>query len=492
MKRKLLLVSMLLLLMSARAQQSIYTLYQYTPMQINPAFSVLDHAAGLSFFHENFSVAAGSAVNTNSVNADLPFIQKETGRKLLGLGLSFYNKDTRGSDLLKTYSAGISVATPVQLTANQSLNFGVSAHYFNRRTSMENLSTGSQWIAQEFRYDPNVGLGEAFSDQNISYFSMGTGLIWQLQKNGVTHSSISFAMYDVNRPNESFFEGDARLPVTYLAHAQTVLYENRRVVLSPSLFYSRVNTVDTYKAFWSTKILFQNSNPYDIIRSGNFDLIVGYGFNKAASLGLILNQPGFSAGFAVNFPVASESQYLDNATQMGVTISKSLWKPSPKKVIIKSAPPKRTFDFEQKTRPEEQQVATQSEIEKIKAQLEVLDDVRSLQFELSKDFHFEFGEAKLSADAAPFISELYALLKDNPDFELKIIGHTDDVGKKQANYDLSIKRAQVVADELIRKGIDPSQITVIGRGDTEPLADNLTAEGRAKNRRVTFQILVKR
>ncbi len=123
MKKELLIVSMLLLLLSASAQQSIYTLYQYTPMQINPAFSVLDHSAGLSFFHENFSVAAGSQVNTNSLNADYPFIQKETGRKLLGVGLSFFNKDTRGSDLLKTYSAGISVATPVQLTDQPIIEF---------------------------------------------------------------------------------------------------------------------------------------------------------------------------------------------------------------------------------------------------------------------------------------------------------------------------------------------------------------------------------
>ncbi len=355
---------------------------------------------------------------------------------------------------------------------------------------MENLSTGSQWIAEEFRYDPNAGLGEAFSEQNIAYLSMGTGLIWQLQKDGLTHSSVSFAMYDVNRPDESFFEGNAQLSITYLAHAQTVLYANRRVALSPSLFYSRINTVNTYKAFWSTKILFQNSNPYDVIQSGNFDLIVGYGFNKDASLALILNQPGFSAGFAVNFPVSGESQYLDNATQMGITISKSLWKPSPQKVIIESAPPRRTFDFEQKRETPQPQVAAQSEIEKIKAQLEVLDDVRSLQFELSKDFSFDFGKANLSEDSAPFIQELYELLSDNPDFKLKIIGHTDDVGKKQTNYELSVQRAQAVADELIAKGISSEQITVIGRGDTEPVAENQTEQGRAKNRRVTFQILV--
>ena len=70
-----------------------------------------------------------------------------------------------------------------------------------------------------------------------------------------------------------------------------------------------------------------------------------------------------------------------------------------------------------------------------------------------------------------------------------MIGHTDEIGLKANNMQLSIDRAQACADYMAAKGIDESRMTVIGRGELEPLESNKTDEGRSRNRRVEFNIL---
>jgi len=483
--RKLYLIGLLLMSTVGVAQRSVYTLRQYTPLLINPASPTLNYDAEVSMFHEEVGIATGEYLTTNSFNGDYVFVQKTTGRKWIGIGLNALERDAGKSDLLKRYEAGLTVATPVRLTVHQSLHFGMNATYVSTRTSMEHLSTGSQWIASEFRYDPSAGLGESFEVQNVTYTSLSTGLIWALEKDGQQHSSVGLAIWDVNRPNQSFFDSEARTPLTYQLHGQTKLYENHRVALSPAFYYLRSGSVNSYVAALSAKLLFQNENPYDLLRSGNVDLVARYGFNRDASVGVVLNQPGFSAGVAYNFPLGNENQYLRGGLQVGITLSRALWKPRPQKITIEAVPARRSFDFEtQKT------VVQQTEVDQIRSELEAVDQVKALQFELSKDFRFAFGKADLGTESEPFLDEVYQLLSENPNWQLQIIGHTDNVGSKHANYELSVARAQSVADYLIRKGFDAGQLVVTGRGDTEPVADNATPEGKARNRRVQFLINV--
>ncbi|WP_315281175.1 OmpA family protein [Fusobacterium hwasookii] len=112
----------------------------------------------------------------------------------------------------------------------------------------------------------------------------------------------------------------------------------------------------------------------------------------------------------------------------------------------------------------------------------VLDD-RSLNFDFDKSF------------VKPQYDEMLTNLKEfitKNDYEVTIVGHTDYIASNEYNMGLSKRRAEAVKAKLIELGLEPSRIVeTVARGEEEPVADNGTTEGRAKNRRVEFK-LVKR
>jgi len=86
------------------------------------------------------------------------------------------------------------------------------------------------------------------------------------------------------------------------------------------------------------------------------------------------------------------------------------------------------------------------------------------------------------------LNKLLEVLTENPSLKVEISGHTDNVGKTEDNLKLSTNRAQSIVDYLVSKGIDINRLSFKGYGATQPVADNNTEEGRAKNRRTTFTV----
>lgn len=106
---------------------------------------------------------------------------------------------------------------------------------------------------------------------------------------------------------------------------------------------------------------------------------------------------------------------------------------------------------------------------------------------------FATATAKLTGNSDEILSEVASVLKEHDEIlKLEIQGHTDDAGNKENNKKLSQNRADAVMKALATKGIAAARMSAKGYGQEKPLADNKTEEGRAKNRRVQFQILEKR
>jgi OOP family OmpA-OmpF porin len=124
-------------------------------------------------------------------------------------------------------------------------------------------------------------------------------------------------------------------------------------------------------------------------------------------------------------------------------------------------------------------------------QQEVAADASSLGDEINKTghvavygIHFDTGKASIQPDSETILSEIAKLLQQNADLKLRVDGHTDNQGNAAANQALSEKRAQAVVGWLTAHNVPAGRLTAKGLGQTQPVADNSSEVGRAKNRRV--------
>lgn len=102
---------------------------------------------------------------------------------------------------------------------------------------------------------------------------------------------------------------------------------------------------------------------------------------------------------------------------------------------------------------------------------------------------FEFNSDRIQKKSRTTLDAAAKVLTDFPDIKIEISGHTDNVGGREYNLELSRRRAESVRLYLLGKGIAPDRITTRGAGPDEPSADNATASGRAKNRRIEFKLI---
>lgn len=98
--------------------------------------------------------------------------------------------------------------------------------------------------------------------------------------------------------------------------------------------------------------------------------------------------------------------------------------------------------------------------------------------------NFETGKSEIKAESNIIVDQIYEMLRQNADLRISIEGHTDNVGSEQSNQTLSESRAKAVLNALIAKGVNASRLSSKGWGQSKPVADNNTEDGRAKNRRV--------
>lgn len=107
-----------------------------------------------------------------------------------------------------------------------------------------------------------------------------------------------------------------------------------------------------------------------------------------------------------------------------------------------------------------------------------------LKINIPSDVSFDTGSAEIKPQMRTVLDTFVASLRDDPRAQLTIVGHTDSTGSEAVNNPLSVQRAQSVRDYLAGHGVAPTRIQIDGRGEREPVADNSSDAGRAKNRRV--------
>lgn len=111
-----------------------------------------------------------------------------------------------------------------------------------------------------------------------------------------------------------------------------------------------------------------------------------------------------------------------------------------------------------------------------------------LKLDIPSDISFATGRSDINSSFAPILNQFATSLNQNPVTTVTIIGHTDSTGSDAINNPLSIDRANSTRNYLASRGVAANRIATDGRGSREPIADNNTNEGRAKNRRVEIYV----
>ncbi|AFL82166.1 outer membrane protein/peptidoglycan-associated (lipo)protein [Aequorivita sublithincola DSM 14238] len=124
------------------------------------------------------------------------------------------------------------------------------------------------------------------------------------------------------------------------------------------------------------------------------------------------------------------------------------------------------------------------------AQVERVDDGIVVTFDENSGVYFDTAKYNVNAASQSILDKLSNVLVEYPDTDVLVVGHTDSVGADDMNMRLSKNRAQSVTNYFVQtKGLGAGRFTTNWYGETAPVADNTTAEGRAKNRRVNLAIV---
>jgi outer membrane protein OmpA-like peptidoglycan-associated protein len=123
------------------------------------------------------------------------------------------------------------------------------------------------------------------------------------------------------------------------------------------------------------------------------------------------------------------------------------------------------------------------------AQVERVDDGIVVTFDESSGVYFDTAKYNVNSASQTTLNKLIGVFKEYPDTNILVVGHTDSQGAEDYNMTLSKNRAYAVTNYLSQNGISNGRLTTNWFGETQPMHDNSTAEGRAKNRRVNVAIL---
>jgi outer membrane protein OmpA-like peptidoglycan-associated protein len=117
-------------------------------------------------------------------------------------------------------------------------------------------------------------------------------------------------------------------------------------------------------------------------------------------------------------------------------------------------------------------------------------EVRADSIQVNEAIYFDSSRESIRRESHSLLDEIAKVINQHPELaKIRIEGHTDSIGASRSNLSLSKRRATSVRAYLVERGVDPTRLIAEGFGQDNPIADNATEEGRARNRRVAFTVL---
>lgn len=502
---KYLIVILFLINLSAKAQYFQYSLNGFTADRVNPALVAADDFAQLDFIFRNQRTSQEINLISTYASAKYPIMNPK--RRWSGIGISFLNDQTGSAELFNFNQASIDYAINLPLNRISNLSVGFRGSFQTKSLSLSGLTTGSQFV--EYRgFDRGIPSGEQTSGLNTNYFTISTGIFWQaFNRQGDRSAYVGISLYDFNKPDISFVEDDSEKQlITTVLTGGVMLYENYKWKISPEALITHsggttnlmVGPVFNYK-------LEGTNNP-------QINLITRYTNSNNLIAGMVYETENLRVGASYDLSFFKNNVSNTGAFEVGLTLRNLRQLPSLKRKSKKSRKEKEKPEASARqkqqikqnidsTETKNQSIAKEEpkvkEDQKITKPPETTASSGKIQREphalenVEVSFSFKFNRSALSIENEEYLSQLVELLASEPRFIVQLTGHTDNVGTSEYNLSLSKQRAETVKQFLIENGVHKNQIEVEAKGEEQPIANNATEDGRAKNRRVGLKLLYK-
>ncbi|NME69089.1 OmpA family protein [Flammeovirga aprica] len=484
---------LLLLSQTIFAQTAGYgTLRDYAPLRYSAAYGGLNTDASFSLLHKSVNYGQGVNRNRSIITGALPWIDKETKALKGGGGLYYLNEKPTESLGFETQEIGGSFAYTVRLRKNHDLSMGLGVSWTSIRLNTEGVTTGSLWHPIYGLVD-GAEINENLSTERNSYTSIYGSLLWSsLDLYDREKHRFGVNVYRLNQPKNSSDLSNDHLDLGWSAMANFHIWVNPYFTITPDLMYDYMDQRHTIQSTIWAGYHFFNENPTDPISTGGLEAGLSYSNHGQMGLGFKFDQKHYEIAFFNYFQTKATSAFPEQSTfEVAFRLKKGLAKRKRNRsVYYKSTATNprdqyRSFNSNRGGGRDENLDTSPASTD------EVIDEPRREMKPIKYILQYRLNETTLTRHSQMQLDYTVKLLKSNDHINIRIVGHSDDLGAPKVKAKVAWERAKQIRDYLRKEGIEPHRIQASSKADNEPMVDNDTDEHRAENRRVELFIYEK-
>lgn len=304
------------------AQDFQYSLYQFTPLNVNPAMVAADNSQDAALIYRHQQLGQESALRSTQLNITHPLFLG----KVRKAGIGFHLTDDRTGEtfFFRKQSFSTALGFSFGLGGNNSLNIGLAGGYIIKSIDNAGWQTGSQWTGG--RFNSALPTGEDFEFLKNSSFNLNSGIYFRSAgPDGKEKSYVGFSFLHANKPPENFGL-DQKLPSTFLINGGITVWQNGSFAFMPQVLFTNRAAHNFLNIGGKVNYSLQQVNSGILNSDGSLDLGVSYVNEKALVIALTLNQPNYNLGFSydIDFNPQSEVRSFRGAPEIALRVYRDL------------------------------------------------------------------------------------------------------------------------------------------------------------------------
>lgn len=298
------------------AQDFGFSQYYYTPFLTNPALLASDNYINVRLHYRMQPVPDGQSIQTPMFSASMPLLNRNTGRRWGGAGISILQD--KATNFMSTFGGMAAFAYNFNIGKNQ-LAIGLQAGYFRRTVDINNLSTSAQY--QNGSLNALLPNGENLQANQAGFFNVSSGALFYKEDADGNHKYFVGIMgANLNQPSLKYSTADVvKVPIFFNAHAgYNLLNDENKYVIMPTVRYSNFsgNNVANIGSWFRYKLP-ENEG---VIKKGTIGTGVWYNTNQALIASLEFIQPNYMLALSYDFSLSKNTQVWQRNGSTEITL----------------------------------------------------------------------------------------------------------------------------------------------------------------------------